>query len=73
MQSAFGFLCFLSLVSAFVFPFQSLASWLGKLEPTRKPPPPLPRLSRVIGLDLRKTKRPMRSLTYLGLFGLNVR
>ena len=37
MQSTLGFLCFLSLVSTLVFPFVPLASWLGSLEPIRKP------------------------------------
>ena len=58
------------LVSILVFPFLPLASWLGRLEPIRKPPPPLPLPSIVIGFGLRKTKKPMRSWTYLGLCGL---
>ena len=65
--------CFLSLVFIFVFPFQPLASWLGRLGPTRKPPPPLPQPSIVRGLDLKKTKKPMRSWIFLGLFRLRER
>ena len=60
--SVFGFF--------FVYSFQPLASWLGRLEPIGHPPPPLLQLLIVIGFELRKTKKPMRSWTSLGLCGL---
>ena len=56
--------------SVLSFPFLSLASWLGRLEPIKKLPPPLPLPSIVIGFSLRKTKKPMKSWTYLCLSGL---
>ena len=37
-----------------VYPFQPLASWLGRLEPIAKPPPPLLQPLTVIGFKLRK-------------------
>ena len=56
-------------------PFLStlLASWLGKLEQIRKPPPPLPLFLKVIGSGPRKTKKSMRSLISIGRFRLSVR
>ena len=44
-----------------VYPFQPLASWLGRLEPIGHRPPILLQPLTVIGFELRKTKKPMRS------------
>ena len=57
------FFLFFVFVFVSVYPFQPLASWLGRLEPITKPPPhpPLPLPSIVIGFGLRKTKKPMGS------------
>ena len=61
------------LFSISVFPFQPLASWFERLE-QRKPPPFLPRLSRVIGLELRKIKKPIAVRFFaVGFIGLNIK
>ena len=45
----------------FSYPFQPLASWLGRLEPIEHPPSLLLQPLTVRGFGLRKTKKPMRS------------
>ena len=61
----FFFFCLFS-----VYPFQSLVLWLGRLKPIGHPPPLLLHLLIVRGFSVRKTRRPMRSWTFLDLCGL---
>ena len=56
-----GFLCFLSLIFFLSILSKSLASWLGRLEPIRHPPPPLLQLLIVRGFVVRNTKRILRN------------
>ena len=57
-----GFSLFSFFGFCFGFSFLPLASWLGRLEPIRKPPPPLPLPSIVIGFGLRKKKEAYEKL-----------
>ena len=54
-------LCFV-FVFDFLFLSTLLASWLGKLEQIKNPPPPLPLFLRMIGSEPRKTEKPTRKL-----------
>ena len=66
IHTSYNLFCFVLFFVLFffffpVYPFQFLASWLGRLEPTGHPPPLLLHVLIVRGLSVRKTRRYIRS------------